>query len=255
MENIIGLGDKKSPFLYLDDYVKQIDLNLLNNEIAKGIALSNWNKRFVSSGVHDEWADKEITPYIRNLEKHLTPEQVEIFASFKTTDEKLKFISCILPVPHPFWIVYLRNNKRIDSSGINNKAVSADCHWTENALHFPTLVEFIKSMPFEGIGRVMLFMTESNNQTVPHFDAGTQEQRSKKPNDDFIWFTTSQHTKKIYVMNSVTKEKFYTDPTKKYIWFNEMDYHGTDAVPYFTFSIRIDGKFLPDIKSRLLSRS
>jgi len=49
-------------------------------------------------------------------------------------------------------------------------------------------------------------------------------------------------------MDSITKEKYYTDTTKKFIWFNEMDYHGTDAVPYFTFSIRIDGKFSSDIK-------
>lgn len=252
MKNIFGLGNNKSPFLYLDDYVN-IDIPLadLNTEIAKGIALSTWSKRYVSSGVHDDWADKEITPYIRSLEKHLTPQQVEIFSSFKTTDEKLKFISCIIPVPHPFWIVFLRNNKRIDPSGINNKAVADDCQWTDNATYFPNLVNLIKKMPFEGIGRVMIFMTEANNQTVPHYDAGTPEQRSKKPNDDFIWFTTAEHTKQIFVMDGTTKEKCYVDPTKKLIWFNEMDYHGTDAVPYFSFSIRIDGKFLPSVKKKI----
>ena len=254
MKNILGLGDSKLPFLYLDDYVNlNTPLDKLNTEIARGIALSTWNKRFVSSGVHTEWADKEITPYIRNLEKHLTAEQSEIFASFKTTDEKLKFISCIIPVPHPFWIIYLRNNKRIDPSGINNKSIAADCQWTDNAAYFPNLVNLIKHMPFEGIGRVMIFMTEANNQTVPHYDAGTQEHRSKKPNDDFIWFTTAQHTKQIFVMDGTTKEKHYVDPNKKFIWFNEMDYHGTDAVPYFTFSVRIDGKFLPDIRDKLIN--
>lgn len=250
--SILGLGNNKLPFLYLDEYVNfDIDYSALNTEIAKGIATSAWNKRFVSSGVHDDWSEKEITPYIRKITEHLTTEQVKIFSSFKTTDEKLKFISCILPVPHPFWVIYLRNNKRIDSSGINNKSVAADCQWTEAANNFPTLVKLIKQLPFEGIGRVIIFMTESHNQTVPHYDAGSQKQREEKGNDDFVWFTTSPFAKKIFVMNGKTKEKIYSDPDKKLVWFNEMDYHGTDAVPFFSFSIRIDGKFLPSVKKKI----
>lgn len=249
---MLGLGPNKKPFLYLDDFMpKDIDFETLNTDIAKGIAVSSWNKRYVSSGVHEDWATEEITPYVRTLQDHLTKDQVEIFSSFKTTDEKLKFITCLLPVPHPFWVLYLRNNKRIDSSGIKNKSVAQDCQWTENAKNFPLLVDLINQMPFEGIGRVLLFMTESNNKTVPHYDAGTQQQRVEKGNDDFIWFTTSKHAKNIFVYNDETKEKYYADLDKKFVWFNEMDYHGTDPVPYFSFSVRIDGKFSPDVKKQL----
>lgn len=253
--SIIGLTPDKTPFLYLDDYLKSdINFESLNTEIAKGIAVSVWNKRFVSSGVHDDWSTKEITPYIRTMANHLTPEQIEIFSNFKTTDEKLKFISCIIPVPHPFWVIYLRNNKRIDPSGINNKSISEDCQWTENAKNFPTLVNVIKQLPFEGIGRVILFMTEANNDTVPHYDAGSQKQREEKGHDDFVWFTTSPFHKKIFVMDGETKEKIYSDPTKKLVWFNEMDFHGTDAVPFFSFSIRVDGKFIPEVKNKLMEQ-
>jgi len=252
--SILGLGKNKSPFLYLDEFVNlDINYSSLNNEISKGIASSYWNKRFVSSGVHSDWASKEITPYIRTIKEHLTPEQIEIFSSFKTTDERLKFISCIIPVPHPFWIIYLRNNKRIDQSGINNKSVDADSQWTDSSNNFPMLVNLIKQLPFKGIGRVIIFMTEANNETVPHYDAGSQKQREEKGNDDFIWFTTSNPSKKIFVMDGETKEKSYSDPTKKLVWWNEMDYHGTDAVPFFSFSIRIDGEFIPSIKESLIS--
>jgi hypothetical protein len=98
----------------------------------------------------------------------------------------------------------------------------------------------------------MLFMTEANNHTVPHFDAGTQLQRDTKPNDDFIWFRTAEKSKALFVMNSITKEKSYPEEGKRFLWFNEMDYHGTDAFPGFTFSVRIDGKFIPSVREELL---
>jgi len=34
-------------------------------------------------------------------------------------------------------------------------------------------------------------------------------------------------------------------------WFNDMDYHGVEADPFFRYSIRIDGKFEPEFVKRL----
>jgi hypothetical protein len=53
------------------------------------------------------------------------------------------------------------------------------------------------------------------------------------------------------VYDEDTNQKIYTLTDKKFVWFNEMDFHGTDAVPYFSFSVRIDGKFKEDIKNRI----
>ena len=94
----------------------------------------------------------------------------------------------------------------------------------------------------------MLFMTEANNQTVPHYD---DIDNGSRPNDDFIWFTTKPGTKKIFVFDNDTKEKFYTAPDKKLVWFNEFDWHGTDPTDHFSFSVRIDGKFTPEVKKAL----
>ena len=106
-------------------------------------------------------------------------------------------------------------------------------------------------MPFESFGRVIFFMTEANNQTVPHYDAGSLEQRLTKENDDFIWFTTKPNSKSVFVMDDTTLEKTYAEHDKKFVWFNEMDFHGTDPVPHFSFAIRIDGKFKPGLKEML----
>lgn len=252
--SILGIGQKNLPHVYLDDFMPDVDMDELNLEVCRGIALSKWNKRYVSSGAHPDWAMEEISTYIRMYKRLLHPKAVEVFESFRSTDEKIKFINCYLKTLHPFWVIYLRNNKRIEYSGIQNKSVGVDCEWTENAEHFPKLVNFIKQMPFREIGRVIFFMTEANNQTVPHYDAANENQRLTKGNDNFVWFTTSEETKSVFVMDGETHEKYYQDPTKRFVYFNEMDYHGTDPVPHFSFSIRIDGVFTDELKEKLFNK-
>jgi hypothetical protein len=248
---IIGLDLANTPFKYLDKYVVTPDWDTLHNEVCLGIARAEWSKRFVSSGVHNNWAEQEITTVVLDVENRLTPLQLDTFQTLTTTDEKIKYLNALTYNPHPFWLLFLRNNKRVESTGVFNKAVAADCEWTKNAELFPSLIKFIETLPFESIGRVLFFMTEANNSTVPHFDVLTEEQRRHKPNDDFIWFTTKQESKSVFVMDGETLERVYPDPTKKFVWFNEMDFHGTESVKHFSFSIRIDGKFKSDVKQDL----
>lgn len=252
---IIGLGKNKEPFLYFDSYIEDIDWKKLHDEVCYGISQSHWHKKFVSSGVHEEWKELEIATKFQQLAEILDDDQIEIFKKFKTTDERIKFLTALTDVAHPFWLIFLRWNRRIESTGIYNKSVSEDCVWTEDALYFPYLKSIIEKMPFESIGRILIFMTESNNQTVPHFDVPTQQHREEKPNDDFIWFKTKDNSKNIFVYDEITKEKFYPEHGKRFVWFNEMDYHGTDPVPHFSFSIRIDGKFLPEVREQILNES
>jgi hypothetical protein len=132
---------------------------------------------------------------------------------------------------------------------MSNKSVGADCEWNDNASHFPMLLGLINKLPFKEIGRVMFFITEPHNETIPHYDDSLDV--PDRPNDDFIWFTTTNRYKKIYVMDPDTLEKSYPEQGKKFVWFNEMDYHGTDPVNRLSFSIRIDGKFHDHVKSSI----
>lgn len=247
--SIQGLGPHKKPFVYLDEFVNQPDWERLHPEVCYGISQARWDKKFVSSGVHREWASKEITPYLATAKKQMTPYEFELFEKCKDIESKIKYGLALSNTPHPFWVLVLRDNKRVEFSGVGNKAKGEDCFWTDNAEHFPTLVEFIKTLPFKEIGRVIFFMTEPNNQLVPHIDSYTGYDR---PNDDFIWFTTKPSTKTVFVMDGDTKEKHYQESGKRFIWFNEFDYHGTDPVSHFSFSIRVDGVFNDDVKNAIL---
>jgi len=248
----LGLGNKKAKFLYLDEFMPSIDWRKLHADISYGISQSKWSKKLVSAGVHDDWKHLEITPFLKFGLDTLSPLEREYYNKCKTMDEKILYVTALRDIPHPFWVLFVRNNKRIEQTGVFNKAVAEDCYWTENAKFFESLVSLVEQMPFESIGRVILFMTEPKTQLVPHYDVSTPEQRATKPNDDFIWFTTKSNTKSIYVMDDSTKEKFYSDSEKKFVWFNEMDFHGTDAVEHFSFSIRVDGKFKKEVKDKLL---
>jgi hypothetical protein len=246
---IHGVGKKKESFFYFDDYVSDTDWEKLHADISYGIGKSLWHKKFVSSGVHEKWSHCEITPYMRDAVSNLSQYEMEYYNSCSTIDEKIKYITALKYIPHPFWVIFIRNNIRIESTGLINKSKSSDCHWTESASNFKSLVDLIEKLPFESIGRVMLFMTEANNHTVPHYDGRYQNDR---PHDDFIWFTTKPNTKKIYIMDSETLEKHYPNPDKKLLWFNEMDYHGTESVNHFSFSIRIDGVFNTKVKDAMM---
>lgn len=244
--SIIGVNERHDPFMYLDQHCPVVDWTNLHDEVSLGIAKSRWWKKPVSAGVHPDWSPLELATYALNPERSLTHEQYSMLKTLTSTEERIKFYLCVTPCLHPFWMVFVRNNKMVEVSGVGNKSVASDCDFTEDAKHFPTLLKLIDQMPFESVGRVLMFMTEPNNQTVPHFDAMTAEQRSLKTHDDFIWFQTVPG-KKIFVMDN-QKNKMYPEEDKHFIWWNEMDYHGTDPYPHFSFSIRIDGKFKPEVK-------
>lgn len=251
---IKGLSTDKLPFISLDDYCPSIDWQKLHAEVSIGLAKSTWVKRYVSVGVHPDWEDMEIATHIRDCriseyENKLYKEHISEY----NTEEKLKYFICVTDAVHPFWTCFLRLNKAIERTRIMNKSVSVDCQWTENAINFPSLLELIQQLPFASIGRVMIFMTEPNNITVPHFDSILTH--PDKSNDDFIWFKTKDTYKQIYVMDGDTKEKYYPPIDSKFIWFNEMDYHGTDSSPRFSFSIRIDGKFDPEVRKKILNEN
>jgi len=248
--SIKGLGNNKKPFLYLDEFCPSVDWEQLHAEVSFGLASCHWVKRFVSAGVHENWKHKEISQHI--IGDSFTPYQRSLFETIdrRDTEKKIKFASLVTKGLHPFWSCYIRVNKPREFTGIANKTVAADCEWTENVKHFPSLMNLIEKLPFAELGRVMFFITEPNNETVPHFDSSLSA--PPRPNDDFIYFSTlTDDFKRIFVMNPVTLEKYYPDNDKKFLWFNEMDYHGTDPIDRLTFSVRVEGKFIPEVKDKI----
>lgn len=121
---------------------------------------------------------------------------------------------------------------------------------------FPELMSFVKTLPFESIGRIIIFVSNPYIEGQIHSDT-----RDSKPDlfsplslvdaykdNNFIWFNPSGK-KNFFVYD---EEKDLKVPfTSKACFFNTWDFHGSEASPITTFSFRVDGKFKPELKQKL----
>ena len=104
---------------------------------------------------------------------------------------------------------------------------------------FPTTTAFVRSLPFTEVGRVVLFGLLPNDHAPAH--------RDSEPGRDL---TVAQSMsicprgdKRFYVTDPDHDDEVVVD-TRIY-WFNDMDYHGVKADPFFRYSIRVDGVYVP----------
>jgi hypothetical protein len=107
---------------------------------------------------------------------------------------------------------------------------------TEAAEQFSLLMEFIQTLPFDRTGRMLIIYDDQGLEVPAHRDHLETEVCH-----DFIWFRTNL-TKPFYVYNHLTKEKLYVESYSA--WFDTVNqFHGSDAAPGLSFSIRVDGVF------------
>lgn len=114
---------------------------------------------------------------------------------------------------------------------------------------FPETVALLRSLPFKQIGRVVLFGLEPNDHAPLHRDTEpgsaltVAQSISLCPRGD----------KRFYLCNDEHDEPLIVDA--RAYWFNDMDYHGVLADPFFRYSIRVDGVFEPSFVRDLERRA
>lgn len=107
---------------------------------------------------------------------------------------------------------------------------------TEWAADFSLLMDFIATLPFYQTGRILIIYDDQGLEVPAHRDHLNTEICH-----DFIWFRTNL-TKPFYMLNQNTGEKIYVSSYSA--WFDTVNqFHGSDAKPGLSFSIRVDGIF------------
>jgi hypothetical protein len=107
---------------------------------------------------------------------------------------------------------------------------------TAEATEFTLLTEFIRKLPFEATGRILIIYDVGGREVPAHRD----HERADICNE-FIWFRTNLN-KPFYLLNERTGSKLYVHSYSA--WFDTVNqFHGSDAVDGLTFSIRVDGIF------------
>jgi hypothetical protein len=113
---------------------------------------------------------------------------------------------------------------------------------------FPKTIAFVKSLPFEHVGRCNLMGLASNDHGTVHRDGNPAEKAGAGGVDHFITFCP-RGDKRLFLWDEDAQQKLHV-PGRAY-WFNDSDYHGVDADPFFRYSIRVDGVFRPDFLATL----
>jgi len=141
------------------------------------------------------------------------------------------------------WKVYV---EMIPNRWWDEKSISEGKEFTRVArTFFPKTVAFVKSLPFLEIGRCNLMGLSANDHGTVHRDGEYEE---KPAADHFITFCPAGN-KRLFLWDEETKTEL---PVKgRAYWFDDSDYHGVSADPFFRYSIRVDGVFRPEFLATL----
>lgn len=110
----------------------------------------------------------------------------------------------------------------------------------------PKTVAFVKSLPFAHIGRCNVMGLEAHDHGTVHRDG----EAAGAP-DTFLTISPAGD-KRLYVLDPETGARIPVEG--RVFWFNDHDYHGVLADPYFRYSIRVDGAFTPEFSAALARR-
>jgi hypothetical protein len=225
------LGNKW--MINLDDQFDVDQIKSLDKELCIGIAKSNHH--LPTPGVKPLYID---SPTIIEKEYINSGEISDL-----TQYERRMFLRLYEKQPFNVRSVYVKQQTHY-----NLKHLDSESDWTENAKHFPELIKFINTLPFEQYGRIEIFVADANNRVPIHIDAMSDSDITSDPGD-FLWISTRGNDKKFHVIGDDGKKHYAS-----YIsWFNERDPHGSDPVPFAAYSIRIDGIFLPGVRDKWLT--
>src|SRR5262249_48680718 len=110
---------------------------------------------------------------------------------------------------------------------------------------FPRTIELVRRLPFREIGRCNVMGLDSNDHGTVHRDGVPEE----KPNVDHFITPVQGANKRLFLWDEEAAAK--TPVTARAYWFNDSDYHGVEAEPFFRYSIRVDGFFSDDFLCRM----
>lgn len=242
------IGVCGQPWLSADAFVNTASLNEIHSEIIRGLTLA---ENFILSP-GGEWSrgDAAEELYDHNYkciglaEKDLTPDEHRFYSSLNR-NQKYKFLKFAKGGYFPWSYVYpiVGSTDWLKKADPNGKGPSQ-----EAMIYFPKLLKWIYSLPiFASIGRVSIFGVDHGHHITCHRDVHPE----KYSIDDELLMVDPIGQKPFYIYDQVEKKKHYIIDTKTWI-FHDCDFHGVDAVPYFSYNFRIDGVFTKEFRNKIL---
>ncbi len=234
---------KKIPFFDMEDFVfkalKKTELNFedLDFEIKKYFTFGF--SELGKGPQHDELS----------FEKRVKYKIESPMMTFRKLSEKEKgFFATLSKNEQRFFLFYSGANFLWDHSAI----LTEDSAWDErfgpkrfnaDTLYYcPLLVDFIKALPFEYTGRVMIMGTNPHQEVYQHFDSFFDE-----PVVDclIVRFQSEKLCSRAWVVDHLGQKHLV--PLRGYCLDDSFP-HLVESVPNFSYSVRIEGKFLAGVR-------
>ena len=115
---------------------------------------------------------------------------------------------------------------------------------TPETAEFAPLMDFIATLPFAATGRMLIMYDPSGRAVSAHRDHDSPELCH-----EFIWLRTNR-SKPFYMLDPETGTRAYVEGHAA--WFDTVNqFHGADASGELSFSIRVDGVFNDEFRSRI----
>ncbi len=246
-------------------------LDTIDAEISRGLARtesSYTGGTLKWMGVVAPWAMDDGYPDAMHVLEELPDEELKVFLSLADDPSALNVEERARyrfgdETEHPFnraqqrWLSYRHGvyfpwkvcYHLLENDAWEDKHSGAGKRWGEEALElFPETVRFLRALPFSEIGRAVIFGLEPNDHAPLH--------RATEPGEALsiprCISICPRGDKRLYLQNDERDEPFVV--TGRAYWFNDMDYHGVLADPFFRYSIRVDGVFAPGFVESLRER-
>jgi hypothetical protein len=267
LSRLVGLFGR--PFLDLAELVDTTELAAVDDEITLGLprvetartgGSLKWMGVVAPCQMNDGYVDAmhaieamsrdELARFVALGDR---PERIDLDAERRFGDEtehpfsqaQVRFLEVRHRVYFPWKRCYhlLENDKWEDKHSGAGKAFGDEARRV-----FPQTVRFIESLPFAEIGRAVIFGLDANDHAPLHRDTepGSSltiaQSISLDPRGD-----------KRFVLADAEGENVTRVEARVY-WFNDMDYHGVLADPFFRYSVRVDGVFTPAFERSLRAR-
>ncbi len=232
-------------YLDLDRYLDIESLKNLDDEVIAGIVRSKKDVGFYGNGLARLESESKLRDFSEVMKQfpRIFKEHPSLQSRFREPEQLREYLAIKTKAITFGQIVSIREAISGDYDGIS---YANQCRTCSNAQYFPGLLKFIESLPMKEIGRVSIFLSPSGATGRIHTD-GIPSQR-KRLEHEFIWLSTNLD-KKFFIYNSAEKKKDFVSSHSAY--FNSMDPHGSDPMPYQTYSIRVDGFFTDDFSNSL----
>ncbi len=269
MPDFIGVHGRSEPYLNLEHLIETSLFSTIHDEICYALAQvetsytggsHKWMGIVPPEFAHDEYidygetiekfskqeflrfislADEEHDYDLSNWKKHTFGEDAEIPLSAA----QFRYLKYRYGVYFP-WKVFF---EFVEGNLNWNDKCDGNRPFSKIALEkFPLTVQFIRSLPFKSIGRCNLLGLEANDHATIHRD--NYDKRNESLVNDFISFCPANN-KRLFLWNERTKSKTYIQGSV--YTFNDANYHGVDAAPYFRYSIRVDGVFTDEFRAKI----